>query len=378
MILGDEFNSGSPDTTSRPEAFPLVSIVIPCLNEEDMIGPCLQSIVEQDYPQDRLEILVVDGGSTDATVDIVQGFTRKHDHIRLLSNPRRIIPAALNIGIHAATGEYICRMDAHSTYNASHVSLCISQILSTKEALKVGGVFVLIPRTTSLVARAIAFALAHPFGVGNARFRLRKGDPVWADAAVFGCVSALTHSKVGVYDERFERGEDMEFNRRIREAGGKILLIPSVHCYYRPRSTLKALARQSFKDGYWITRPLAFGRYPYSWRHLIPGSFVSAILLLLCAGMVSDVAVIFAVVLVAAWITAALAAAIHLGFQNREWRLVSVLPTVFAALHFPYAAGSLVGLVSCLASGRSTPTRNAGKPRRSPRTVRELPRSRRK
>ena len=158
----------------------LVSIIIPCRNEEKFISKCLDSIVAQDYPKDKLEVLVIDGMSKDRTRQIVNEYSKKHSFIKILENPKRITPCALNIGIKNAKGGTIMRMDAHTTYEKNYVSKCI-KYLKEYNADNVGGIWKIVPRQDTLVGKAITFSLSHPFGIGNAYYRYVSKDLRWVD-----------------------------------------------------------------------------------------------------------------------------------------------------------------------------------------------------
>src|SRR5690348_3576399 len=165
---------------------PTVTVIVPCRNEAAFVGMCLDSIEANDFPHDRLEVLVVDGMSDDGTRDMVAQYTRRDTRIHLLDNPRRITPAALNIGIAAAKGDIIMRMDAHNAYPSNYISTLVTWLVDTG-ADNVGGAWITRPANTTRRARAIAAALAHPFGVGNAHFRLGVREPRWVDTVPFGC-----------------------------------------------------------------------------------------------------------------------------------------------------------------------------------------------
>ena len=184
---------------------PLVSIVVPCRNEERYLGGCLDSILAGDYPQDRLEVLVVDGMSEDRTREILSRYTAQHPSIRLLDNPQRITPTALNTGIRAARGVVIMRMDAHVVYPSSYVSQLVAALEETG-ADNVGGVIETLPADKSATARAIAVGLSHPLGVGNSYFRIGSRERRWTDAVSFGCYRRDALSRADILTE-FGAGE---------------------------------------------------------------------------------------------------------------------------------------------------------------------------
>src|SRR6266480_5849379 len=190
-------------------ASPLVSVVVPCRNEERYIAACLDSILASDYPRDRLEVLVVDGLSDDRTREILGRYTARHPSIRRLDNPQRITPTALNVGIRAAEGDVVMRMDAHVLYPSTYVSQLVAALEETG-ADCVGGVIETLPADESATARAIALGLSHPLGVGNSYFRIGSRERRWADAVSFGCYRRDVFNRIGLFDEELLRDQDDE------------------------------------------------------------------------------------------------------------------------------------------------------------------------
>ncbi|MBW1695560.1 MAG: glycosyltransferase family 2 protein [Deltaproteobacteria bacterium] len=243
---------------SQSKNFPLVTIIIPALNEEKHIQACINSLIEQDYPAERLEILVIDGMSEDRTALLVQALSTPQPMIKLLSNPHRIIPAALNIGIASAEGDIIMRADAHTRYEADYVRRSV-KLLQMTEAANVGGVITPVGR--GLIGRVIAIAVCSPFGVGNAYYRFAS-KPMWVDTVAFGCWWKKTLIDIGGFNENYVANEDYELNYRLRASGGKILLDPGLKCRYVSRDSLGKLFRQYFFYGQYKVRML--GEYPES------------------------------------------------------------------------------------------------------------------
>jgi glycosyltransferase involved in cell wall biosynthesis len=239
----------SVEQSKTAENLPLVSIIIPCRNEGEFIGPCLESILANDYPKDRLEVLVVDGMSDDDTRARAEEYAQRYPFIRVLENPRRTAPAALNIGLAQARGEVIMRMDAHSEYVRDYISRLVLA-LEESGADNVGGRYATRPGDNSAVAAAIALALSHPFGVGNAYYRLEVSERREVDTVPYGCYRREVFQRLGGFDEELIRNQDLEFNLRLRRQGGKILLVPDVVCYYRARRSLAKFAYMNFLNGY--------------------------------------------------------------------------------------------------------------------------------
>ena len=330
---------------------PTISIVLPCRNEERYIGACLDSILATTYPLDRIELLVVDGESEDRTREIVAEFVRRHSGVRLLENRRRITPAALNVGLRAATGEIILRMDAHVVYPINYIPRLVDALL-TSDADNVGGIIVTLPADGSTMARAIAVGLSHPFGVGNAYFRIGVGAPRWVDSVPFGCFRREVFDRIGLFDEELIRNQDDEFNLRLIKFGGRILLLPDVVSYYFARRSLSDLSRMYYQYGYY--KPLVARKVDgvMTLRQLVPGLFA---LTLAGTAVLAPVLPLLPVTLgiAGAYLTALVGCVIG-AVRRHGWRCALALAAVFPAVHFSYGIGSLRGAVDHLLQRRRT------------------------
>jgi glycosyltransferase involved in cell wall biosynthesis len=299
-----------------------------------------------------MEILVVDGMSTDRTRELVQQFAGSHTNIQLIDNPRKIVPAAMNTGIEHSRGDVIVKADAHSVYPSNYIAKCVHYLLETN-ADNVGGVLVPKSDGDGLVERAISIVLAHPLGAGNApHFSVGDGKPRYADTVAFGCYRRSVFDRIGLYNEEITRSSDMDLNTRLRKAGGKILLIPELVLQYFPKPGLDAFSLRTFKVGYWLFYAIKFGGAGPRLRHLAP---MLALLLftgaLLAAGRH----------IVAWWLPAAMAGmymavviaiSVSIAAAKREALLAPVLPLIFVVRHSAYAVGSLCGLVRAACSSR--------------------------
>lgn len=329
---------------------PLVSVLIPCLNEERFIGRCLESILVNDYPKDRLEVLVIDGMSEDRTRATIENYTSRCTFIRLLDNPQKITPVALNIGIANAKGEIIMRMDAHSTYPPNYISGLVGW-LEKSQADNVGGVWFTVPAIQTCMAEAIALALSHPFGVGNAYFRIGVKEPRWVDTVPFGCYRREVFDRIGMFDEELVRNQDGEFNHRLIKRGGRVLLVPDIVSYYYARESLPKLWRMYFQYGYF--KPLVAKKLGgiLTVRQVIPAVFV---LSLLVSGALVPWTIYGGRVLCAlvfAYVVADLGSSLCVGFQ-RGIRCALVIPVVFPVLHLSYALGFLKGILDFFILGK--------------------------
>jgi len=229
----------------RSERYPFVSVVIPVYNEERHIEACLASVLDQDFPDDRYEVIVADGGSTDRTRVIVEAVAAQHAKVRLIDNPGRTQAAGLNQAILASNGEFIARQDGHAEWTRQHLRRSIELLLETG-ADNVGGSAEGVGQNS--IGVAIACAMRSPFGVGGARFRYSQR---LEDAAtVFpGTFRRAAFERVGLFDEAYPPHEDYELNHRIRTTGGRVVFSPDIRARYHVRATISALARQYFRYG---------------------------------------------------------------------------------------------------------------------------------
>jgi len=319
---------------------PDVTIIVPMWNERDHARDCVQSLLDQDYAAVR-EILVVDGGSTDGTRDIIESFGGK---VRLVDNPRRITAAAMNIGIKECATDLFVRVDAHSTYARNYVSQSVKTMLETKASV-VGGP--MRPVGTTPFGRAVAAVTTSVFGVGPGKFhfgaRMEEVDTVYLGTFHRDEVIAL-----GGYDEEnFRRaGEDHELNFRITKAGGRIILDPEIQSIYIPRSDLRSLARQYFNYGMCKVITLRKHRTLPSWRPLAPAAMV---LMMVVWAVVSLVVGWWPLALVPFTAYAIVAAALGLYFRRRDGVSWLDASRALATCHWAYGLGFWRGVVGLVA-----------------------------
>ncbi len=328
--------------TAAPASVPMVSVIVPCRNEERYITRCLDSILTSDYPRAAVEVLVVDGESDDRTRALLDEYASRHPVVRVLDNPKRIQAAALNIGIRAARGDVLVRMDAHVVYPPNYIAELIDALRQT-DADNVGGVVVTVPGSETAVGKAIAIAMSHPFGVGNSHFRIGVREPRWVDTVAFFCCRRETFERVGGFDEEL-RDEDSEFNARLIQRGGRILLVPKAVCYYFARDTLGQVARMSYQYG--SSKPPAarkLGRV-MTLRQLVPPGFVLGLAATaVLSPWVNAAAMLFGAT-VAAYALAVLG--VSLGAARRSgFRAAAALPLVFPVLHVSYGCGFVKGVL---------------------------------
>lgn len=316
------------------EAPPFVSIILPVRDEAPHIARTLDCLLQADYPPERLEILLIDGASRDATRAIVQALADKDpwNRLRLLENPAGITPAGLNIGIRAARGRFILRMDGHAWPAPDYIRACL-RALEQPGAWAVGGR--MQGRGETGFGRAVALATAHPVGAGDAAFRIGGEGPV--DTVYLGAWPRWVFDRVGLFDEGLPRNQDYELCLRIRAAGGLVWLDPAIRSQSLCRGSLPALARQYF--GYGSARVATWRRHPGSlrWRQALPALWVAGLVLgSIAAWLLPSLRMPFLTAL-AAYALLVLLATLRL--SSRAGRDALHLPGVFACIHLAWGLG---------------------------------------
>jgi succinoglycan biosynthesis protein ExoA len=330
------------------ESVPFVSVIVPMRNEERYIEGCLRSLLAQNYPSDRFEVLVVDGGSADHSRALAENFVGPSSpEVRLLDNPARTTARGLNTGLGAARGEFIARVDAHASVRPDFLSQSVAA-LEASGADVVGGPISTVGN--GLTGGAIALAMSSPFGVGDAVFRYGQQEQ-WTDTVAFATYRRGLFDRLGLFADDIDRGEDDEFHYRLGEAGGRILLRPAIGSTYYARSSFPEVFSQYFSYGQAKVEVLR--RHPgrARLRQLVPAAFVST---LLASAVVAPRGGAWALPLLAvsgAYATASLAASTMVA-ARRGWRYLPLLPLAFACLHVGYGLGFLTALAG-LIFGRS-------------------------
>ena len=337
-------------TTTEP---PLVSVIVPCRNEAAYIRACLDSILAGDYPEHRLEMLVVDGLSDDGTRGVVEAYVRRDPRVRLLDNPRQITSAGLNLGVRSAQGSVIVVLGAHSVYPATYISELVFS-LSWTGADAVGGVCATRPGGATVTARAIAAALSHPFGVGNSHFRIGTSKPRWVDTVPFGCYRRDVFDRVGLFDEDLTRNQDDEFNLRLVKHGGRLLLVPHVVTRYYARASLGKLWQMFQQYGFF--KPLVARKLGQvmTVRQLVPALFLAGVAVTGILSLWWSLPRLVLGLAIGSYVVADLACAASVG-ARLGWRVGLAVTYVFPTLHLAYGLGFLRGVVRFLMLRRSPP-----------------------
>jgi len=338
----------------------MISIIIPCRNEEHRISACLDSIVQFVIPEKvEVEILVVDGNSDDKTVEIVNGFSDKYPQIRLMSNPDQIQSCGLNIGIRSAKGEYILRLDAHSQYPQNYLNLCHHTMKNTGADI-VGGIVITLPGNDSPQALLVQMITTHSFGVGNAYFRTKeRNGPV--DTVPFGFFHRAIFDQIGYFDERLVRNQDYEFNCRIRKTGGIVWSNPDIRIFYYNQTTLSQFLKKQFilEAPYnvfmWYLAP-----YTFKARHAITGIFTGFVICGLLLSIYYKLILNIYCSVMVLYFALSLRASFQQARRMQNWSQLFILPFAFFSFHFVHGLGVLKGLIRLIL--RKSPVQKVKEP----------------
>jgi glycosyltransferase involved in cell wall biosynthesis len=320
---------------------PFVSIVMPVRNEADFIEQAIRSILGNDYPADKMEVIVADGCSTDGTQAVVTKIAREDSRVGLLENPGKIVSAGLNLALKTSRGEVFIRIDGHCEIPTDFIKKSVHCLSEHPYAWIVGGYIETLG--DSYVGRAIASAMKSPIGVGNAYFRLGDYEG-WVDTLAFGAHHKWILDRIGYFDEELVRNQDDEFNFRVVQAGGKIWMSKSIRSKYFSRGSLNKLWRQYFQYGFWRVRTFQKHRKPASVRQLAPFLFVLLLSLSGLSTLFWRPLGMLSIAELALYTMCLFAGALGVGCKS-GWRYAPLAPVVFVILHFGYGLGSLWGIV---------------------------------
>lgn len=260
--------------TSLYELLPKVDVLIAVRNEQDYIKECLNSIYYGDYPRENLNIYIIDGCSSDNTVEIVEQYRQHHKNIFLIHNKHKTVPYALNLGIRESRQEIIFWATGHGQYDADYILKCVSEIIKTNAA-SVGGL--VVPQGRGFWGRVIAASLKSPLGMGFASYR-RGSESMWVDTVMGGCWRRADVEKIGGFNEQWTRNQDSEFNIRLKEKIGGILLLPTIKCQLFVRESLFSLIKQYYQYGYWRSKTVITHPGSIKIRQILPPLFVISLI----------------------------------------------------------------------------------------------------
>ena len=321
---------------------PFVSALLVTRNEQAFIEKAMMSLINQTYPKDYYEIIVIDGESTDDTLKIVKKLIEQYKtdsfDIRVINNPKHILATGWNLGIKDAKGEFVVRIDAHAEAAEDFIEKNVETMLKTTDAVCVGGKLT----TMSLNGDndTISKVLSSPFGVGNSSFRVSDGAG-YSDTAVYGLYKKEIFERVGYFNEKYIRNQDIELHSRIRKAGGKFYFNPQINCVYYSRNTVKKMVKQAFGNGKWNMVLLKNQNSALRLRHLVPFAFVLFLIVTTLLGFFSkylwflELGVLF------------LHLALGLFAATKKTKSISEIlkmPFLFLLLHVSYGAGYLAGI----------------------------------
>jgi GT2 family glycosyltransferase len=323
-----------------------LTAVLLCRNERKQIEKCLGSLVEQDFPKEDLELLVVDGMSEDGSREIIQEFSKKHPYIRMVDNPDKLTPFAFNAGIKNAQGDAILILNGHSFYPRDFFSQNINALFKYGVD-NVGGEQVIVARVQTRVAQAIVASMSSSLGAGTPETKgvSKAREPEPAETVVYGCYRREVFQKIGYFDTRLLKGQDVEFNLRLLKNGGKILRIPGIYCSYMTRSNLTDFAKYYYTNGRWLLYPLKFHVRAFKLRHLVPFVMVGGYIVLALLGLLHPGFWILAAGLFAIYLLLISTLGIRAAMQHQRIDFFFLVPLITLILHFTAGFGSIVGLL---------------------------------
>ena len=281
--------------------------------------------------------------SEDNTRGIIERYIKKYPYIKLINNSKKIVPTALNIGVKEAKGDIIIRIDVHSSYPCNYVEKIILWIEKSK-ADNVGGILIVKPGSETVIAKAIASVLSHPFGVGNALFRIGIKNPQYVDTVPLGAYKRAVFDKIGLFDEDLVRNQDDEFNLRLIKNGGKILLVPDIFSYRYTRDSLDKFWKMYFQYGYF--KPLVAKKVGgiLTWRQIIPSLFIGSLILASLLSFLSNIFFWIFLFILGLYTTINFSISLIISIKKKELKLLPSLMASFITLHFSYGFGYLKGI----------------------------------
>lgn len=329
--------------------YPFISAMIVTYNEELSIQKCLSSLLTQTYPCDLYEVLIIDGKSTDRTVELAKQTeadyiaeckrSRKTPvSVRYFQNDKRILAAGWNIGIREAVGNYVVRIDAHAYADERFLELSVDTMFSVKDAVCVGGT--IVAKGLSQKGKIVEHILSSPFGVGGARFRYSKKSG-YVDTVAYGLYRKEIFERLGYFDETLERTQDNDMHRRIRDAKEKFYLNPEIKTVYLSRDSVRKMLRQGFNNGKWIM--INFKKRPgkIAIRHFVPLCFILTFLLFILMSFFNKWFFVVGLCLLFVHLLMGLCFSFK---KTKNISYIIKMPFLFLFLHICYGIGSIAGL----------------------------------
>ena len=324
-------------------SYPLVSIILPIRNEEKTISNTLDSIIEQDYNFDNIEIIISDGISGDRTLSIIQDYKTKFNNILILKNDKKTVSTGFNLALNEANGDIIVRVDGHTTIAFDYITRCVEK-LKEKSASNVGGL--MRPNSKTFLGKLIVVATSSIFGIGNSYFHFSNTGR-WVDTVYLGAWKRSVFSDIGGFDEDLVRNQDDEFNFRLIQNGGRIWLDPSIKSNYIPRAKISKLFSQYFQYGFYKVRVMQKRRGLSSYRQLAPPAFTMSLIISIICYQFSILPIF---ILASAYCP--LSVFFSLVSTNKIKRFFfhrlssfMLFPIIFLTLHLSYGLGYLFGFI---------------------------------
>lgn len=329
-----------------------ISIICPTYNEEKYISSCLDSIIKQDFEKDKIEVFIVDGMSNDRTREIVNNYKISYSFIKLLENPYKVVPHALNIGIKASKGDVIIRLDGHCEYPSNYISSLVRYLHKLK-ADNVGGVWNTLPAKNTVLCKAIAIGVSHPFGIGDSKHKVGAKEIIETDTVPFGCFRKDVFDRFGLFDEDLIRNQDDEFNGRIIKNGGKIYLIPELVIDYFARDKVSKMARMFYQYG--LFKPLVNKKLgsPATVRQFFPLLFLVGLMVGFVLSFIAKLFLIIYTSVLAIYFVLSLYFSSIEAKKQKNFKLLFLLPYIFFAIHLSYGWGYMVGIYRFLILGKN-------------------------
>ncbi len=328
---------------------PLVSVVLASLNEGNHIEKCMASLREQETADFDLEILAVDGLSSDGTREYLEKIAAVDSRVRVLINEKRRTPFAFNLGLREAQGEYLCIFGAHAVYRKDYISVCLKELLA-KGAGGCGGRVFTEPASDSLSARLVAYTMAHPFGSSRKSFRTQAEG--FVDSVGYMVVRKEALMAVGGYSEGLLRNQDNDTSQKLRAMGHRIYCTWQTHCFYHPKERISELLRYAYRNGFWNAISLRENPSSMGVRHFIPflfvlgllGSFLLALIGILSPTPFRTLFVLPFLLALLLHLSAGTFAALQISLRRKDPGAL-LLPFVFLGFHFAYGLGTLIAIL---------------------------------
>ncbi len=326
----------------RGDRTPFVSIIIPVRNEQGYLDRCLESVISLDYPRNRIEILLIDGMSTDGTIQIIESWIGKDDRIRVLTNPKSTVSAAMNIGLEESKYDLLLWISGHVQLQPDYLRKCVDAMAKTSAAA-VGGTLETVAFTTT--GKMNALVLSNRFGVGGGAHRV-GGKSGWIPEVTMALYRKDAILRAGRWDESLPRSQDNDLHHRMNRIGEKSYLVADAATRYFCRESFPGLLKQAWKNGYWNVMLLKMGRGGFHFRHFAPMIFVGCLLTMGVGSFLSPFLLYILVGALALYLSAAVTVSLFEGMRRHLSRQIPILPFWFLSLHLSYGLASWVGLAS--------------------------------